>query len=327
MPLVRRAAAGALLAIAIVLGIALSAGTIRLLPWLLAVDVPLGVSASFARVLAALAVETAVLIGVPVGVAIGTAVFVERGEARALLALGMPPYRVALGAWLVAAVIAASGLVASVAAAGETDAPGRLARSLIESGRDSCEGASTPRAALVPIVHVTWLCFPGRAPRVAGPLPGSAERAWFTATELLPSPDLSVFHLRELRVAGRRQAGMPDLHLYAKQATFAGFSAWARTSGLPAPARATAIAAAAFLIASATSWLLVAGRRYGRLGAAVIATLGALAALAALQGVERARLPAPLLGLVPALGIAAVLLAAAISRGIRAAVVARRPSR
>jgi hypothetical protein len=327
MALLRRTSAGALLAIAIVLGIALSAGSIRLLPWLFAQNVPLEVSFPFGRVLVAVALEAAVLVGVPVGVAVGTAVFVERGEARALLALGVPPHRVVASGWLVAWLLALSGLGVSLATAGEADAPGRLARGLIEVGRKSCNEAQTPEAVLVPLVDVTWLCFPGRPPRVVAPLPGSRQRAWFSATELLPSPDLTTFHLRDLNIAGPRQTGMLEVRLHADRAKFAGFSPWVRATTLPRLERAAAVACAAALVASAASWLLVARVVSGRLGASLIAIAGALASLALLQALERAGLAAAFLSLLPVAGIVGVAAATAAFRGVRAAVIAWGPRR
>jgi len=244
-----------------------------------------------------------------------------------LLALGVPPHRVAASGWLVAWALAMGGLGVSLATAGETDAPGRLARGLIEVGRKSCNDVQAPAAVLVPLVDVTWLCFPGRPPRVVAPLPGSGQRAWFSATELLPSPDLTTFHLRDLNVAGPRQAGMLEVRLHADRAKFAGFSPWVRATALPRFERAAVVACAAALVASATCWLLVAGIVSGRLGATLIAVAGALASLLLLQALERAGVAPAFLAVLPVVGVAGVVAAAGAFRLVRAAVVAWRPGR
>src|SRR5215204_7505888 len=63
-PLGRRCLRSSLRAAAAVLAVALGAGSIRLLPWLLAEEVPLEVCWPFARALAAVAMETGFLVGV-----------------------------------------------------------------------------------------------------------------------------------------------------------------------------------------------------------------------------------------------------------------------
>ena len=78
-----------LVAAGVVLGIALGAGLVRLLPWLLSPEVPLRVALPFAKALTAVAIETAFFVGVPIGFCFAAAQSVERGEARALFALGV----------------------------------------------------------------------------------------------------------------------------------------------------------------------------------------------------------------------------------------------
>jgi hypothetical protein len=52
-----------------VLVIALFAGLVRLLPWMLASELPWGVVWPFAQALGAVALETSLLVGVPAGAA------------------------------------------------------------------------------------------------------------------------------------------------------------------------------------------------------------------------------------------------------------------
>src|SRR4029453_12807606 len=96
---------------------------------------------------------------------------------------------------------------------------------------------------------------------------------------------------------------------------------------LPRLERAAGVACSAALVASAASWLLVARVVFGRLGAALIATAGALASLALLQALERVGLAAPFLGALPVAGVFGVLVATALFRGVRAALVAWGPGR
>src|SRR5580692_2034193 len=81
----------ALVATAILALVGLLAGAVRVLPWLLDPAVPWRVAQPFARGLAAIAIEAALLVGWPIGWALACFRFVERGEARVLQTLGQPP--------------------------------------------------------------------------------------------------------------------------------------------------------------------------------------------------------------------------------------------
>src|ERR1019366_3731159 len=82
----------ALLATAILALVGLLAGAVRVLPWLLDPAVPWRVAQPFARGLAAVSLEAALLVGWPIGWALACFRFVERGEARVLQTLGQPPF-------------------------------------------------------------------------------------------------------------------------------------------------------------------------------------------------------------------------------------------
>ena len=298
------AAAGAVLAAAI------GAGVIRLLPWLLAPEVPLEVCWPFAKALAAVAVETAFLIGIPTGYALGAAVFVERGEARALLGLGARPAVLVAKSGVAAVVLAALAFLASVVWGADASSPGRFAAQLIQQGRTSCARALVPRSVEVPLVGVTWLCFPDRKPRVVGPLPGAGQRAWFTATDLAPSEDLRSFALGDLRlsVRGGRPSERPALRLHASTAIVSGLSPWGRPKELPLRKRAGLTALTGSGLGLLVSWLLVAGGRARRLSAATLGAAPALTALVILHALDR-RSDRPLAYLLVPLGagIAALL--------------------
>jgi hypothetical protein len=300
-----------LVAVGVVLLIALATGAIRLLPWLLAPEVPLEISAPFAVALAAVATEATVLVALPVGFALAAAVFVDRGEARALLALGAPPQRIAFATLPVALTFALVACASIASWDAETGAPGRFATQLIEHGRASCDRASEPRSALVPLVSVTWLCFPGRSPRVAGPLPRSAGRAWFTARSLEPSDDLRTFLLGDLRLLMKTDSKvLPRIRVHADRASVSGLPRWGRPARLPIAVRAVLISGTAVWLALLSIWSVVRAGGRSRLLAASLAALGALSALWVLQRADQATGTLAVYSLIPTAG-AGVLLAAA----------------
>ena len=89
-PLAPSALRGATVAIGLVLVAALVGAAVRLLPWMLDPTIPGALLAPFARSLAAVAVEAAILTGWPVGWAVAAQRLVERGEARARIARREP---------------------------------------------------------------------------------------------------------------------------------------------------------------------------------------------------------------------------------------------
>jgi hypothetical protein len=310
-----------------VLALACGAGLVRLLPWLVAPNVPLRVCWPFARALGAVAVQTALLVGLPIGFAAGASLFVERGEARALLALGTTPGRLVASA---APRLAAAVLIGWVAcAAWGPSRPGRFASELIERGRASCIDVARPKSHWVPLVNVTWLCFPGAPPRAVGPLPGVAgRRAWFSARAIRPADDLRSVELDDLALRARAHAPMPELSLRVAHAKLTGLSAWGASSRLSVWARATWVAITGSLLALFCAWLVIRLGRGSRLLAAALGGLSSLAALGALHTVDRAGLSFASYALVPAAGLGAATVLAFLVRRLpsrmRQAEVARR---
>jgi len=290
---------------ALVLLLAVSAALVRLLPWLLAVDVPTSVVAPFAEALLAVALETALLVALPTGFAIGAAVFAERGEARALMALGAAPARLVARAGPHALVAAALAFSVMVACDSDAQAPGRIALRLIEQGRRSCASARPPRAALVPIVGVAWLCFPGLPPRVVGTLPRLGDRAWFSAANLEASADLRSFVLDDLHLATRAQPGGTRLSLSVERARVTGLSAWGRLAKLPTVARAALVSTVAALLALLAAWLVLASGLTSRVGAGATGAFSALATVRTLHFVDAAPGGWLAYGWVPVAGAAA----------------------
>jgi hypothetical protein len=208
----------------------------------------------------------------------------------------------------------------------ETDRPGNFARSLILHGKASCEEVEMARSVLVPVVGVTWLCFPNRPPRVTGELPTPAMQAWFTAADLTPNEDLRRFEIADLRVMARSKM-IPDLRLHVGVATITGLRPWGRTATLSVMQRAVLIAGTASSVAWLLSWLIVRFGFASRIHAAGAGGGAALMMLALLHGLDRtgggllSYLAVPTAG--AAAGCAVLLVERAFQRVWRTAFAAR----
>src|SRR5262245_51090389 len=110
-----RSVRAAFLATGIVLAVGFAAGMVRVLPWLFAPEIPFEVALPFARALGAKSTETAFLLGPPIGFALAAALFVERGEARALEALGVSPSDMTRSVGVHVLAIALAGLAIGLA--------------------------------------------------------------------------------------------------------------------------------------------------------------------------------------------------------------------
>jgi hypothetical protein len=286
-PLERRALRTSALAAVAVYAVALSAGAVRLLPWLVAPDVPFRVSLEFAKVLAATASEASLLLGIPIGCALSTAAFVELGEARALFALGATPWRLTVKSS--PRIIAFACLLGFVSAVGHT--PGRegaLVSRLIEQARTTCSVASEAHGVALPTLGLSWLCFPGSAPRLVGSVPRSRGSVWFAAGSVATAADPGGFTLENLQLVTREShEGTREIRVQAKRAHISGLLPWR------SPARAPALLRMALLLASGvvSAALLAHGMlRMGfsnRLLAALFASASSLPALGVLHGLER----------------------------------------
>src|SRR5690606_15244579 len=199
LALTRHCLRAVLYSMALVLLLAVGAATVRLLPWLLSPDVPLAVALPFAKALLVVALEAALLVGVPTGFALGTALLVERGEARALHCAGVSPLGFSVRAMGLLSVLSLAAFAAMSAAQGSTDKPGRFAEALIGQARRSCDSNAAKRVP-VPIVGLTWLGFERAPPRVTGPVPNSGGRAWFSASAISVDEDLTTFYAQDLFV-------------------------------------------------------------------------------------------------------------------------------
>lgn len=295
-----------MLASGIVLGLALAAGLVRLLPWLLSPEVPFRVALPFAKALAAVAIETAFFVGMPIGFALAAAECVERGEARALFALGVSPAGLVRTALRPLAGLGSLAVLLVVAWDAEASMPGRFARRLVEQARASCADVDRPQTALVPLVGVTWLCFPGRTPRVVGTLPGFGERAWFSAATLIPSDDLRSFDLSDLRIVTQRTDASPPVVLHVASAHIAGLAPWGRPAKLGVASRAVLVVSSALLLSVLAAWIALSGGIANRLLSTCVSGSAVLSALAVLHALDKGSLPNSAYSLVPAVGVAAL---------------------
>lgn len=300
----RVAARTALSAVGVVFAIAAGAGVVRLLPWLSSPDVPLLVALPFARALTAVAVETAALVGLPLGFGLAAAILVDRGEARALCALGAAPFRLGLNALPTLLAFAVCLSTASSLIDPGVGVPGRLARDLVEQGRSSCDGAVNSRAALVPMTPFTWLCFPGRAPVLVGPVPRSRGRVWLSAHNAVPSDDLRRMDLEGLELFVLPEAQRPTVRARVVKAQLRGLTPWGRPAQISAFSRAVLVVCCVVVLSLSLATVLFERAVRSRILAAVVGLVAAVLVLSLLHRVEGiARGPA-LYWLVPWAGLA-----------------------
>lgn len=277
----------ALIASGIVLGLALAAGAVRILPWLLAPSVPLRVTFPFARALAGVAIETAFVVGAPIGIAFAAAVLVRRGDARALFALGVSPAAIARAALPVLVCLGVVAIVVQRVADPQPNAPGRFAGALIAQGRASCAAAGGARSVVVPMLGASWLCFPDGSARIAGRVPGGLRSAWFTARDLRPSDTLTEFTLWDARIAFPRTRSLPETHVAVKRAVVRGLPAWGQAARLDANVRGGVIAVSIWIAALAVMWSVLRGGIDSLLGSLLVGGSGALVMLSVLHSLDR----------------------------------------
>ncbi len=324
----RRCALCSAVACTLVLLLALCAGLIRILPWLFAEDVPIDVIVPFAKALLSVSIETALLVGLPTGFAVGAASFVERGEALALLSLGASPLRLLTRVLPLLVLLGGIAFVSGIAWDPATDEPGRFARALIEQGRESCSTANKPRSVQVPMVNLTWLCFPGRTPRIAGALPRSNGAAWFSAKTLRPSADLRRFDATDFELLSRKVRGRPEVRVRVLRAEISGLPSWGRPATLSMRLRSLLLAVTSTGLSGLVAFGVLRVSLANRFWATALGLAGAVASLHTLHTLDGSGLPALAYAGVPVLGALAaalVLAAAVLSRRLRRSHAGRAP--
>jgi hypothetical protein len=319
-PLITLSARWVLVATSLVLAIACTGGFVRILPWLLARQVPFALTLPFARVLASRGLEVSVLVGLPTGIAVAAALFVERGEARALQALGVRPS--ALVASLVPPGVVAVVLSALMGGAAEAPPPGRFAAGLLDAGRGACAEEGAPRRIDVPLLSLAWLCFE-RRPRLVGAVPGLHGGFWFTAAALRPERELRAVRIDDLRLAGGLSG--PRLLLHATDARLSGLSGWGPSRRIDGPLRGAIVGAAALITALCSAWAIVRAAVAHPLAAVAASGMASLVVLAAIRFLDGTEAKAALYGLIlPTGGLSALFLLLLVARGLRWHVAGRK---
>jgi hypothetical protein len=285
------------------------AGAVRLLPWLLDPAVPASVAWPFARGLVGVALEAALFVGWPVGCALACFEFVERGEARVMQTLGERP--VTTVARLAPQGLALAALLGGVALVygSDANAPGRVATELVESARRSCEAAASPTTYAIPFTDMTWLCAPGREPRLVGSPAGALASAVVTARDARISGDFRSVELDDARLL---LAVPSTIAIHVDALVLERMAPWARASTLRAPLRAALFALTAWLAAWLSAYAVLMRGAQTRLAAIVIGASGPLAALGSVRWLEQGNASPAAFFLVPvvcAAGSIAVTLA------------------
>jgi hypothetical protein len=304
--------------------LALAGAQVRVLPWLIDPRVPWRVAVPFARAVASVALEAAVLVGWPIGWALATFVLIERGEARVLAMLGERPLRTTLGLLPPALAFSAVLAVASLAGGRDASEPGRVLADLLHAGRASCAPAAAPRAVDVPLLGAAWLC--DEAPTLVGHPPLSrGSDALYSARALDVAPDARRIDVDDVVIAVPRA----DATVKVKHAVFR-LPPFVRASSLPAPWRAVFLATSGVGSALLAVWLLLAMDERAlvlwRLHALLVGAAGPVAALAFLHALEahekNGQMP---LGLPPLLCYGALPFVATATTLSAAALVTRLP--
>jgi hypothetical protein len=285
LSLPRTARTSALVASGAIALVGVLAGAVRLMPWVLDPAVPWRVASPFARGLAAVALEASLLVGWPVGWALAACRFVESGEARVVLTLGECPARTA--ARLVPQGLALALALAAVALVygNDASAPGHVVTELVAQARVSCAHAATTTTYAIPFTDFTWLCAPGRAPRLVGNAPGSVRAAVLTASDARVAGDFRSLELDDARVL---LPGETPVAIHVASLSLRGMAPWAKASTLPAWLRALLLALTAWSVASLGAYTVLWRRVRWRVAAIILGATGPLAALGLLRLLERA---------------------------------------
>lgn len=315
--------AAALVASLVIAVLAAAAGLARVLPILLDPDVPRRAARPFVVGLIALAIEVGFLVGWPLGFTEAALRSVERGEARARMALGERPLQRVSRLWVALLCLSLLTAIGSVAWGRDARAPGRVARALVNEARVACEGARAPTVVDVPLVRASWLCRPGAPPVLVGEGAGSASAIDFLARSFDVTDDLTAVHIEGAQVLFPTET---PTRLRVGKARVAHLVPFSAPSSVPPVVRALAIVLSALL--SATLSMVVVLRGYGghRAVSWAIAIAGPAATLSVLRTCERLQIADARLLLVPVSAVAATIAAAVVVRAI-AILVARRSAR
>jgi hypothetical protein len=289
-----------------ILAVSLVAGAVRALPVLLAPRVPLRLALVLVRGIAAVSLETALFVAPAIAWALTSSRLVDRGEARALFALGVRPLRIVAAGWPAALGVALAAALAAATWGREAAAPGRAVRELLAGARAACVDAPPPAVADVPLLGVSWVCFAGEPPRVVGGV--GAGHAALAGTGLEVPDDLRALEIVDLELVLPRTDGAPEARVHAATARIQGLEPPGRASNLAPVARAILLAGSASLLAAAAGAVVLAASIRSRAAALALGASGPAAALLVFSALERAPSRPGAYLAVPAAGLAALLM-------------------
>jgi hypothetical protein len=310
LSLPRAARNAALVASGVIALAGIVAGGVRLMPWLLDPAVPWRVAAPFARGLASVAFEAALLVGWPVGWALATCRFVESGEARVLLSLGERPARTVLRLAPLGAALAVALATAALVVGSDSTAPGRVATELVEHGKVSCAHTTAPTTYAIPFTDLTWLCAPDRAPRLVGRGPGAMRAVVLTAADARISGDFRSLELDDARLLFGEAS---PVAVHVASLSLHGMPPWAQASTLPPALRALLLAITAWAAATLAAYAVLRRALRSRLPAFAASAIAPCAALGLLRLLERADARPLLYALLPLAACAALAAASALA--------------
>ncbi|PKN48226.1 MAG: hypothetical protein CVU63_05710 [Deltaproteobacteria bacterium HGW-Deltaproteobacteria-20] len=253
--------------IAVLIGAA--GATVRLLPWLVAGDVPGAVSLAFFETLVLASAEVGLVIALPVGCGIEVVRWGHDGVGATLRTLGVRPLRQASHVASVALVLGALTVAVSFRSAAVAASPGHLSNALLEAAGD--EACASGRALRVPLVQAVWLCSQG-VPRLVGWLPprGPPSVAW-TASRARFTSSLDRIDLDHVTWVNG-----PSTVIRARHVVITGFLPWLVPASVSSSLRAVASGLSACLAALATAWALLRWPTPSRARALLVAAAGTL---------------------------------------------------
>jgi hypothetical protein len=282
--------------------LAMVAAAVRVLPWMLDPRVPWTVLAPFARSIALVGAEAALLVGCPIGFALAAAHAVETRETRVFALLGEPPWRTSSRLIPQVAVVAALIAVVSLLGGRDANAPGGVVTELVRRGRESCREVTSPSTQVVPFLSAEWLCAPGRDPRLVANAP--LGNALVTARNAVVAGDFRRIDLEDARF----DVGTSEVHVGAL--SLRGLPPWARASALAPWLRALLMAFSLVVGSLAATHAITQIRLRIRFGAVALGASGPLATLGALRYLERRDASAFAYCALPFVAFAAVVAAA-----------------
>lgn len=270
--LLRRIAASVAATTAAVLGIALAASSVRLMPWLVSPTISWPATSVFARLLVASAVEVAFLVSIPTGVALSVWRLTTDQSARTLHTVGVGPLRIAAHAALVAAAAATLLTLVSAVARRPLHAPGRVSNHVVQAARSVCASA---KPSSVPGLGWTWLCVE-RRPTLVGVVGQGDDRIAWSASDVTFSDDLSAATFVDVTAS----SVLPRIDARVRRVAVTGFAPWIAPSAPRDDLRALALWVAAIVSSAASAWSLLLRPARSQAFAFVVGMAGPVVVLA-----------------------------------------------